>query len=145
MGNRGVIQFKGYNTGVYLHWNGGRDSVEAFLLYCKLQGYRGNYDHTYGLARLTQVAGNFFGGSTSLGVGNIKNLDCGCNGIYVIEDWVIVKRKRFTGIEQTGHDLYKFLKSIDTRMPKGDRMFKNIYSIKGIKAKIEELTRRANI
>ena len=37
MGNRAVITTKEnmYNNGVaiYLHWNGGRDSVEAFLEY----------------------------------------------------------------------------------------------------------------
>ena len=45
MGNRAVITTRkaGVNpansdaTGVYLHWNGGRDSVEAFLAYCKLK------------------------------------------------------------------------------------------------------------
>ena len=47
MGNRAVItnskSFDVANStdlGVYLHWNGGRDSVEAFLKYCKLKGYR---------------------------------------------------------------------------------------------------------
>ena len=48
MGNRAVITTRkaGVNpansdaTGVYLHWNGGRDSVEAFLAYCKLKQFR---------------------------------------------------------------------------------------------------------
>ena len=31
MGNRAIIKAKGNdNKAVYLHWNGGRDSVEAF-------------------------------------------------------------------------------------------------------------------
>ena len=37
MGNRAVITTKPELTevGMYLHWNGGRASVEAFLAYCK--------------------------------------------------------------------------------------------------------------
>lgn len=69
MGNRAVIttsQSKDVQTsidiGVYLHWNGGRDSVEAFLSYCKLRGFRPPERDCYGWARLCQVIGNFFGG-----------------------------------------------------------------------------------
>lgn len=48
MGNKAVITTdrdsldvaKSNEIGVYLHWNGGRDSVEAFLAYCKLKNYR---------------------------------------------------------------------------------------------------------
>jgi len=40
MGNRALIignkQYKG--AGVYLHWNGGRDSVEPFLKYAEIGG-----------------------------------------------------------------------------------------------------------
>ena len=47
MGNRAVITASLSNDpqtsndiGIYLHWNGGRDSVEAFLEYCKRRGFR---------------------------------------------------------------------------------------------------------
>ena len=48
MGNRAVIAFvaddgtqdKDLCLGIYLHWNGGRDSVEGFLEYAKKQGLR---------------------------------------------------------------------------------------------------------
>lgn len=48
MGNRAVITDKKNweqgGVGIYLHWSGGRDSVEAFLEYCKLRGFRaGDY------------------------------------------------------------------------------------------------------
>ncbi len=43
MGNRAVITTEDKQMGVYLHWNGGRDSVEAFLDYCDLQGFRREY------------------------------------------------------------------------------------------------------
>ena len=67
MGNRAVITtvdgWKNNGIGIYLHWNGGKDSIEAFLKYCKLRGFR-NGD--YGMARLTQVIANFFGGELSI-------------------------------------------------------------------------------
>ena len=31
MGNRAVIEFENTNMGIYLHWNGGRDSIEPLL------------------------------------------------------------------------------------------------------------------
>ena len=37
MGNRALIKGKGSNLGVYVHWNGGYDSVLAFTHYCKLK------------------------------------------------------------------------------------------------------------
>ena len=52
MGNRAIIKGKGQNLGVYVHWNGGIDSVTAFLEYCKLKGYRSPDTDTYGVARL---------------------------------------------------------------------------------------------
>lgn len=59
MGNRAFIRFVGEDAGIYLHWNGGRDSVEPMLEYCRLKGYR--FDD-YGVARMCQVVGNWFGG-----------------------------------------------------------------------------------
>ena len=62
MGNRAVIGFVNdkmeYDTdsvGIYLHWNGGRDSVEGFLQTAKDYGLRSG---SYGLARLTQIICN---------------------------------------------------------------------------------------
>ena len=36
MGNRCTITRPQKDVYIYLHWNGGRDSVEAFLEYCRL-------------------------------------------------------------------------------------------------------------
>ena len=91
MGNRAVITTRERKVGLYLHWNGGRDSVEPLLRYCELQGYRPPSDDDYGWARLAQVVGNFFGGSTSVGIGAYTTdarMDPGDNGIYVIEGWI---------------------------------------------------------
>lgn len=60
MGNRAIIKGKNQALGVYVHWNGGYDSVNAFCTYCKLKGYRSPETDTYGIARLAQVIGNFF-------------------------------------------------------------------------------------
>lgn len=48
MGNRAIITTKKRDLGVYLHWNGGRDSVGAFLEYCELRGFRAPDGDTYG-------------------------------------------------------------------------------------------------
>lgn len=123
MGNRAVIttreNFENNGVGVYLHWNGGRDSVEAFLEYCERCGYRKPTDDCYGWARLTQVIANFFGGTNSIGVDTVNNLDCDNwdNGVYIIEGWNIIDREYFDGREQDAHDRLEMLKGIDKCQP----------------------------
>lgn len=123
MGNRAVIttkeNFENNGVGVYLHWNGGYDSVSAFLKYCELKGYRSPSDDNYGWTRLCQVIGNFFGGSTSVGIDVVNNLDCDNwdNGVYIIDGWNIVDRKYFDGSEQMNYDLENMLLEIDKNMP----------------------------
>lgn len=120
MGNRAVITTRSKKIGVYLHWNGGRDSVEAFLEYCKLQGYASPDKDHYGWSRLCQVIGNFFGGSSSLGIDEYHKLDTDNwdNGTYIIEDWKIVGREFKRNEEQTEHNLELMLKAIDKKQPK---------------------------
>lgn len=136
MGNRAVIttekNFNNNGVGVYLHWNGGRDSVEAFLTYCKLKQYREPETDNYGWARLCQVIGNFFGGDCSIGIDTVNRLDCDNydNGVYFIENWKIVGRKYFNGIEQDEFRLIDMLVEIDEKQPKGEQLGKR---------KIEEL------
>ena len=123
MGNRAVIttkeNFENHGTGVYLHWNGGRDSVEAFLKYCDLKGYRSPDMDNYGWARLVQVIANFFGGTLCVGVDTVDRLDCdnGDNGVYLIKGWEIVGRKYLYYSEQKNHDLREMLCDIDASMP----------------------------
>ena len=83
-----------HRVGVYLHWNGGEESIRSFLMYCKLKGYRATDYDNYGWARLCQVIGNFFGGGLSLGIAPVNNLDCdnGNNGTYLIKDWEIIDK-----------------------------------------------------
>jgi hypothetical protein len=100
MGNRAVITAEGAkkgDLGLYLHWNGGPESVLAFLEAAKRMKVRPlTSDPEYGYARLCQVIGNFFRGTLSLGVGTLGTLDCdnGDNGTYRVDDkWQIAKRE----------------------------------------------------
>lgn len=128
MGNRAVIttekNFENKGVGVYLHWNGGYDSVSAFLKYCELKGYRTPDTDNYGWARLCQVVGNFFGGSTSVGIDTVDKLDCDNydNGVYIIKGWEIVDRKHKRYAEQMEYDLEEMLMEIDNRMPKDEQI-----------------------
>lgn len=123
MGNRAVITTKAKKLGVYLHWNGGRDSVEAFLKVCKQLGYRPPESDSYGFARLCQVIGNYFGGTSSLGIDLYENVDTdnGDNGVYVIENWEIVERLHFTGQEQNEYQLDKMVAEILNAQPKEEK------------------------
>ena len=128
MGNRAVITTRDKRIGVYLHWNGGRDSVEAFLKYCELQGFRCPEDDCYGFARLVQIIGNYFGGGLSLGIDEYSRLDTDNwdNGVYIIENWKIVDRLFMHGAEQKEYDLKEMLKSIDEAQPESMRLFKDV-------------------
>lgn len=91
MGNRCLIAFKEKESKkkkeevpcIYLHWNGGRDSVEAFLDASKRLGVRTN-DQFYGMARMTQIISNYLGGTLSIGISNVGDWDLGFldNGFY---------------------------------------------------------------
>ena len=134
MGNRAVIttnESLGENVanvkqiGVYLHWNGGRDSVQGFLTYCKLKGYRPPEQDCYGWARLAQVIGNFFGGTCSIGVDTCDHLDCDNydNGVYFIKDWEIVGRAFYRyNREQDQYKLLDFLKDVNMAQPEEERL-----------------------
>lgn len=130
MGNRAIIKPVDKNIGVYLHWNGGRDSVEAFLEYCKLRGFRdfgGEHADGYGIARFIQVVTNFFGGSLCVGVETgvemtneqAEWLD---NGIYEINGWEIVGRCPAGITEQREYDMNEMLVTIDESQPETDRL-----------------------
>ena len=104
MGNRAVIHFQGSNVGMYVHWNGGRDTIEPMLEVAKEYGLR---DADYGLARLAQMFGNFMGGTLSMGIDELERLDCdnNNNGVYVIDsNFNIVDRQYMLGVEQSDYD-----------------------------------------
>ena len=125
MGNRAIVKPVGNDIGVYLHWNGGIDSVTAFLKYCELKDFRG-FDDPYGIARFCQVVGNFFGGGLSLGIEtDVKETEEYAewidNGIYVVKGWEIVRHVgEYEGRE--GYDMDEMLKEIDVRQPLTERL-----------------------
>lgn len=108
MGNRAVIACsdKPDAVGIYLHWNGGRASVEGFLQACRTLGYRDpTLDESYGMARLCAAICAYFGldGETSIGIGTVGTLDCknGDNGLYILAPgWTIAERKYMRGAEE---------------------------------------------
>ena len=110
MGNRAILAFEDKkkrdhdSIGIYLHWNGGRDSVEGFLQVAKDYDLRSG---DYGIARLTQIIGNFIGGTLCLGVGVVKLMDSSDNGIYWIDEhFDIVGREFAPDKEQNIYSLY---------------------------------------
>jgi hypothetical protein len=120
MGNRAVITTEKRDIGVYLHWNGGRDSVDGFLCYCFMKRYRQPEKDCYGWAYLCTVIGNYMDGSgLSLGVDKLENLDCDNwdNGMYIIKDWHIVGREYFKGSEQDTYNLSRFVRDVNEAQP----------------------------
>lgn len=147
MGNRAIVKPVDSEVGVYLHWNGGRDSVEAFLKYCELRGFRpfgGKGADGYGIARFMQVVGNFFGGSLSIGLETgvkmtpeyAEFLD---NGIYEVDGWNIVGRCPSDIEEQREYELLSMMEEIDSAQPKDEQLGKGF--IYGIPVKGTELKR----
>lgn len=107
MGNRAVLKFidDKEQPNIYLHWNGGRASVQAFLNVAKEQRLRAD---SYGVARMCQIVGNFFGGNMSLGC--IKEAtNNGDNGIYLIKNFEIVGREKFDGEEEIDEQQTKLM------------------------------------
>ena len=104
MGNRAVIILESMPAiGIYLHWNGGPESVLAFLEATRLRGARSpKSDDTYCLARLTQTIGEFMSQDGdyqhSLGIGPVGQLDMDNmdNGTYYVGDAWEITRREFT-------------------------------------------------
>lgn len=127
MGNRAIIKPCDMNIGIYIHWNGGRDSVEAFLKYCELKGVRGfGRQSPYALARLSQVIGNFFGGTLSIGItfcdGMMEDARGIDNGIYIVRGWEIERRVWGGYAEQYGCPMTDILIGIDKAQPEGEQL-----------------------
>jgi hypothetical protein len=105
MGNRGNVVFvagERISPTIYLHWNGGPESVYAFLRELDRRGVRA--DGEYEAARFVQIVGEFFDYSgtepqhSGLSLGIIAGptaitpealaevfTDAGDNGFYVVE------------------------------------------------------------
>jgi len=108
MGNRAVITFDDYTpegVGLYLHWNGGRGSIEGFLKATRILMEGRVSDGVYSRARLTQVIGTFFGGNLSFGMGACKELDCtGDNGVFIVDSTTMTIKGRAEWDASWGED-----------------------------------------
>ena len=123
MGNRAVVVWTDQNgnytdnsTGIYLHWNGGRDSIEAFLAYCEMKGYENPTEDPIGYERFTKVVRGFFGSArTTVETAPISQLDTDNydNGMYVCRGWDIVGRKYLRGEEQLQYGFREMLYAIN--------------------------------
>jgi hypothetical protein len=101
MGNRATVIFtdgkNSFSPAVYLHWNGGPESVYAFLE--ELDRRRQRADQDYECARFIQLIGEFFNqdrinslslsvvnGPKSDGLSDLSKVDTdhGDNGVYLI-------------------------------------------------------------
>ena len=125
MGNRALIKTEKNDIGIYLHWNGGRDSINAFLATCDIQGYISPERDGYGWAYLCGLCALHFGmRGESLGIVNAANFSAsGCdNGAYVIKNWHIVGREFAPEDEQEDYDLLDFVTYLDTLMPAGAQL-----------------------
>lgn len=113
MGNRAVITTKEKSIGLYVHWNGGRASIEGFLAACDELGFRDPAYDNYGWARLAEVCAVFFGNDgLCVGIDRYDRLDRdnGDNGVYIIEGWKIIGREFFTGPEEIDPEKTKKIK-----------------------------------
>ncbi len=91
MGNRAVITFQDgdlerldkLQAGIYLHWNGGIESIEGFCM----SASRLNISEP---ARFIQMLGNWFRGHLNVYVGTVGTLDCDNwdNGVYVLNHYI---------------------------------------------------------
>lgn len=117
MGNRATITtapFDRKNAAIYVHWNGGRASIEAFCKAAKELGYRSpGSDPSYAMARLTGLICTYSGleSDTSVGVGTVGDLiEAGDdNGCWVLGgDWEIKERRNTTGRVATISDTLEY-------------------------------------
>ena len=130
MGNRAVITFdkkpSRNSVGIYLHWNGGPESVLAFLEAARHFKVREGDD--YEAARVVQIIGNFFGGTTSIGIERLSRLDCanGDNGVFAVSRRLGVISIRQSPDGKTG---WKVLDPIEIKKHpywKDDEILKNV-------------------
>lgn len=121
MGNRAVITTEEKKIGVYMHWNGGADTIKPLLAYCKAQKFRSPETDCYGWSSLvTVIVNSFGGGGRGCGIDRLECLDCDNfdNGLYIIKDWEIIGREFYSGPEQHEYDFVDMYEHIASKQPK---------------------------
>lgn len=121
MGNRAVIIEKGKLKGVYLHWNGGRDSIKPILFYCanfmKEDDALDTFEFVCKCIGFEPKAFENY---------NVTDCNNGDNGVYIIDDKYEIIGRMYAPIkEQNEYDFVEFLLGIDKEMPKHYRKGKD--------------------
>ena len=142
MGNRAVIttieNFKSNGLGLYLHWEGDRKNVKAFLTYAKIfKNYFNNKSYmaeTYNTYKdlFVRIYNDKYSelfcilsfiisySGTRVRFGDVKNLDCRNwdNGTYIIDEkYKIIDREFFYEDEDKKYDIKEILFNINHSMP----------------------------
>lgn len=131
MGNSGFVMPENSRVGLYLHWDGGRDSVDAFLTYAELAGClplgaSATDEGLAALAAFTATVMNFvepYGARLQLcdpwDPDAARDAD---NGVYIVKDFAIIARYRAPEVEQDERELVPMLKAIDLAQPEHRRL-----------------------
>lgn len=116
MGNRAVITTLENEKGIYIHWNGGRDSVEPILWYCKNLMPKTQFAKTE-LERIAFVM-DLLGLNPE--IDEMRKLDCDNydNGVYITDGYKIIARAYMHGKEQDAYNFTEFVMHINENMPK---------------------------
>ena len=126
MGNRAVITFgQDYNSPcIYLHWNGGRASIEGFLQAARGLGIRLNGNQRQTMDALASIiARPFFGNDVGLSVYREEycraDRDNGDNGVYLLNgDMTIGGRLFARNGEEVNHEkTHAIYEQITSRAP----------------------------
>lgn len=110
MGNRAVITFSQHKTApcIYLHWNGGRASVEAFIKSAKHLGLhvcKNEYEEHKVMDLLAEmIATHFFETKVGMtvyreqyGRSDTSNSD---NGVYVLDSKLNIRKRIMNGSQE---------------------------------------------
>lgn len=121
MGNRAVLAFDGTPPNgecLYLHWNGGRSSVDAFLEAARRLGIRsadfrwGAIDRNAAIRQLGELIARFFFGvelnqqTVYVERYDTADKDNGDNGLYILNEHFEIVERRFRRLPEE-HDSHK--------------------------------------
>lgn len=117
MGNRAVIAFgtKPESPAVYVHWNGGWESITAFLEVASEWGYAGLLDVNKQAEGVASIIQNFFGETTKVDVGVLEELDTDNwdNGTYYVKAkegafWIVERSGKVNGVVPKDYSILPF-------------------------------------
>lgn len=134
MGNRAILTFgkSEISPCIYLHWNGGRASVEGFLAAATTLNIAANGNYTTRMDELAElIAKDFFDGEVGLTVYRQSygdsDTDNGDNGVYVLDTGLNIVGREFAAMEEV--DAEKTATITDTIIRKHQRRINDSASV----------------